>query len=346
MTSSYARTVLACLVCCGGSQTKPEPVTKPPVITPDAGASAMKTVPLPGATGPVSVDLVACDRPRARVWVPVGDTGSVDVFDIATSTFTRVDGFKTAERVIRDKKRIMGPSAVTIGDGVAYVGNRATSEVCAVDLGTLKLVACLALPTPTDGLAYVASAKEVWVTTPKDQSLTVLDATDREKLKPKLVIKTEGSVEGYAVDEAHGVFYTNLEDKNRTLAVDVKTRTVKASWPSGCSDEGPRGVAVDVARGFVFVACTDGVRVLREGAQVGTLDAGAGVDNIEWVPETGLLYVAAGKAAKVTVARASDKGELTVVRTVATVEGARNAVVDAKGGVFVVDARAARLLVL
>ena len=28
---------------------------------------------------------------------------------------------------------MMGPSAVAIGDGVAYVGDRATGEVCAVD---------------------------------------------------------------------------------------------------------------------------------------------------------------------------------------------------------------------
>src|ERR1700690_4605854 len=42
-------------------------------------------------------------------------------------------------------------------------------------------------------------------------------------------IKTDGSPECYAVDAAHGVFYTNLEDKNRTLAIDIKTHAALKS---------------------------------------------------------------------------------------------------------------------
>jgi len=295
----------------------------------------------------VSVDYIACERARGRVWVPVGDTGSVDVFDTATGAFTRVDGFKTAERVVRDKKRMMGPSAVSIGDGVAYIGNRATSEVCVVDGATLKLGACITLPTPTDGVVYVASSKEVWVTTPKDSSLTVLDATEPAKLERKLVIKTEGGPEGYAVDATHGLLYTNLEDKNRTLAIDIKTHKVKATWPTGCGADGPRGVAVEEARNLVFVACTDGVKVLdggRDGAALASLDTGVGVDNIDYVEAKKELFASAGKAAKLTVARIGDKGEVTVIATRETAQGARNAVADSSGNAYLVDAQNARLL--
>src|ERR1700690_4509824 len=116
--------VFTALVSCGNSVSappaSPSPAVQAPVaaasITPPASAPVQsatasapkpapaavaelvaKTVPLPGATGPVTLDYIAYDRTRARVWVPVGARGSGDGFDIASGTFTRVDGFKTGE---------------------------------------------------------------------------------------------------------------------------------------------------------------------------------------------------------------------------------------------------------
>jgi DNA-binding beta-propeller fold protein YncE len=307
-----------------------------------------KPLPLPGATAPVSLDYIGDARARARVWVPVGDTGSVDALDVASRSFTRVDGFKTGEREVHGKRRMMGPSAVAVGDGFVYVGNRATSEVCPVDASTLKLGTCLKLPSATDGVAYVASTKEVWVTTPRDQSLTVLDASKPDTLKTRTTIKLDGAPEGYAVDESRGLFFTNLEDKNRTVAIDVKTHKVRgAPWKPECGSDGPRGIAADVARGFVYVACTDHVQVLdaaRDGAPLGRLDTGAGVDNIDWLETHRLLYVGAAKAAKLTIARIDDKGQPTVVATGASAEGARNPVADASGNAYLADGANARIL--
>jgi hypothetical protein len=307
-----------------------------------------KAVALPGATAPASLDYIAYDAARGRVWVPVGGTGSADVFDVAAGTFTRIDGFKTAEREYKGKKRMMGPSAVAIGDGFAYVGDRASGEVCAVDATKLTLGRCLTLPTPPDGVAYVPSAKEVWVTTPRNQTLTILDASKPDALKVKTTIKLEGDPEGYALDAGKGLFFTNLEDKNKTVVVDVKTHKPKATWTLECGNDGPRGLAVDTERGFVFVACTDHLLVLdgaHGGAKVASLDTGAGVDNIDWLGPQRLLYVAAGKAAKLTVARVDDKGQPSVVASGASSEGARNGVADASGNAYVADAAAARLLV-
>ncbi len=305
--------------------------------------------PLPGASGPVTTDYLVCDRARARVWVPVGDTGSVDVFDLATGTFTRVDGFKTAERESHGKKRMAGPSSATVGDGVVYVGNRATSEVCAVDAKTQKLGTCVTLPTPTDGVAYVAPTKELWVTTPRDHSLTVLDASKPEMLRQKLVIRTEGDPEGYAVDSGRGIFYTNLEDKNRTLGIDIKTHAVKTTWDPGCGADGPRGIAVDETHNLVMVACTDRVNVLdgaHDGALLAKLDTGAGVDNIDWLEPKRLLFIGAAKAGRLTVVHISDAGQATVVAVGDTPQGARNPVADAEGNVYEVDPANGRFLVL
>jgi hypothetical protein len=261
----------------------------------------------------------------------------------------RVDGFKTVERESRGKKRIAGPSAASIGDGVVYVGNRATNEVCGVDATTLKLGPCVKLNGPIDCVSYVPSAKEVWVTMPKDESLAVLDASKPGALKQKASLKVPGAPEGWAVDDARGRFFTNLEDKDKTLAIDVKSRTVVATWNPACGKEGPRGLTVDAKRNFVIVACTDHVQVLdanHDGTPLGKLDTGGGVDIVDYAEGTKLLYVASATTAKLSVIAVSDKGDLVTIATATTAEGARNAVADAKGNAYIPDAQGARLFVV
>jgi DNA-binding beta-propeller fold protein YncE len=309
---------------------------------------AFEPVALPGASARAAVDYIAYEPGRERVWVPVGNTGSVDVFDIATRTFTRIDGFATTEVEMKGSKRTMGPSAVSIGEGFAYVGNRATREVCPVSTSTLTIGKCLKLASATDGVAYVAVAKEVWVTTPRDQAIAVLDASKPDALVSKTTVGLDGAPEGYAVDGSRGLFFTNLEDKNKTVVIDIRSRKSRGTWSLDCSSEGPRGIAADARRGFIYVACTDQVLVLdgaRNGAKLAALDTGAGVDNIDWLPARQLLYVAAGKSAALTVAHVDDRGQFSVVARGATVDGARNGVADASGNAYVVDRANARLLV-
>jgi hypothetical protein len=307
-----------------------------------------KAVALPGVVAPASLDYLAYEGAHARVWVPVGNTGSADVYDTSTGSFTRVDGFKTAERDYKGQTRTMGPSAVAIGEGFAYVGNRATGEVCAVDTARLTLGKCLKLSSPGDGVAYVAAMKEVWVTTPSARAIAVLDASRPDTLKPKATIPFDGKPEGYAVSATSGLFFTNLEDKNKTVVIDTQTHHPKATWTLDCGSDGPRGVAVDAEHAFVFVACTDHMVVLdgsHDGAKLATVDTGAGVDNIAWLAPQRLLYAAAGKAAKLTIARIDEKGQPMIVATGASTSGARNVVADASGNAYVADPVNARLLV-
>ncbi len=328
----------------------PSPATAPApagsAIPASAAPLAATSIPLPGATGSVSLDYLAVDRAAGRVWIPAGETGSVDVLDVATGKITRIEGFPTAEREGHGGKRVVGPSSATVGQGVVYVGNRANSEVCAVDAVKLTRGACVTLPSSPDGLAYVAATHEVWATTPHDSSITVLDAST-----PQLAVKTkialEGSPEGYAVDETRGIFYTNLEDKNKTLVLDVKTHRVTATWEPGCGEDGPRGLAIDPAKGFLFVACTDHMVVLdtaHGGAPLSKLSAGAGVDNVDYLDARGLLYVAAGKAGTLTVAHVDDKGTLVVVAEAPSAPGARVVVTGRDGAAYVADGKRGQIM--
>jgi hypothetical protein len=99
----------------------------------------------------------------------------------------------------------------------------------------------------------------------------------------------------------------------------------------------------------VLVACTDHVEALdaaHGGALLSKADTGGGVDNIDYLPARGQLYVAAGKAAKLTVWQVDDKGAFTLLAQGPTSEGARTVVVDRDGAAYVVDPAQGRILVL
>ena len=333
---------------CAGHST-PAPVAAG--VAPPAATPAVDSIPLPGApaTGGVVMDYLAYDRERHRVWVPAGNTGSVDVIDTEHDTVVRIDGFATAEMERKGTKRTVGPSSATVGQGTVYVGNRGDQTVCALDAATLRREGCVKVPSMPDGLAYVAATKEVWVTTPRDQSINVIDVAIAGRPKLHGQIKFDGEPEGFAVDEARGIFYTNLEDKDRTLAIELKTRKVIATWLPKCGEDGPKGLALANEGNFLFVACANGALVLdagHQGAELARVPTGDGVDNIFYVEGRRALYVAAARAATMTIAQVDAHGGLSVSATVPTSPGARNAVVTDDGIAYLTDSRASRILVV
>jgi YVTN family beta-propeller protein len=315
-----------------------------------AVVAAPRYIALPGApSGGVLMDYLAYDHVQNRVWVPAGNTGSVYVIDVATEHVTRLEGFVTAEVERQGVKRTVGPSAASVGEGVVYVGNRGDSSVCAIDAASLKRASCVKLAAVPDGVAYVASAREVWVTTPRVNALAILDATDASHLSLKASVSLEGAPEGYAVDDGRGVFYTNLEDKDQTLSIDVKSRKVTRTWQPGCGEDGPRGLSLDRHLNFLVVACPNHLTVLdagHDGKRLSSLDTGGGVDNIDYLEARHELYAAAGATAKLTVARLDAAGGLTLLSSAETVAGARNAVVSDEGKAYVTDSHGGRILVV
>src|SRR5206468_8316958 len=132
----------------------------------------LKPINLPGATGPVALDYFAYDRATGKLWVPASNTGSVDVIDEATDAVAQITGFKTGEVELRGRKVIVGPTAISIGDGVVYIGNRGDSTLCVIDAHTLERGECLEVApisagraAAADGVVYVAATRELWITT-------------------------------------------------------------------------------------------------------------------------------------------------------------------------------------
>src|SRR6266704_1653791 len=218
----------------------------------------LKPIPLPGASGVVSLDYFAYDRSTGKLWVPASNTGNVDVIDEISDAISQVSGFKTGEVELRGRKVPLGPTAVSVGDGVVYIGNRGDSSLCVIDAQTLKRGECLQIAPPSagpaaapDAVVYVAATKELWITTgappigvaSADKAIQVFDVSEPRHLKLKLKIPLDGSAEGYAVDNQHGLFYTNIEESGTTAAIDVRSHRVVAKWDVGSHEL--QGLALD-----------------------------------------------------------------------------------------------------
>jgi DNA-binding beta-propeller fold protein YncE len=337
---------LALLSSCGSAR----PAAAPPAPAAPAAALprsySVSTIALPGGNADgVFMDYLLYDPRTHAVWVPAGNTGSVDVVDTTTSKLRRVEGFPTQEMERRGKKRVVGPSSATLGDGVVYVGSRGDFTVCAIDDVALTKRACGTLDAMPDGIAYVARTKEVWVTTPRDKSIRVLDGAT---LAQKAKLDFAGEPEGFAVDGARGRFYTNLEDQDLTLAIDLDSRKTVATWKPACGEEGPHGLRLAETEGFLFVACSAKAETLdaaHDGAVLGSIDTGDGVDDLDYAPASHRLYVGAARAAKLTIADVDGKGRLSSAAVVSTADGARNGVVDGNGVVYLAHSAGSELVV-
>ena len=304
----------------------------------------VRTLALPDhGQGNITMDYIAYDPKTGYVWVPAINIGSVDVVDTSNGGVREISGFATRELEVKGRKRAQGPSGVSIGDGVVYIGDRADSSVCAVDEKTLARKSCGHIDSTPDGVVYVAPTKEVWVTAPGDNSVRILDS---QTLNQKEKLTFEGRPEGYAVDAKRGRLYMNYEDKDLTTAIDLKTHKTVAKWQSSCGEDGPHGLSVDQDSGYLFVACSTRAEVLdagHNGQKLSSIDTGDGVDDLNYLPDTRMLYAGAAKDARLTVGRVDAAGKLSQVAVVPTHEGARNGVVTKDGTVYLAHSQLGKL---
>ena len=351
--TTRATLILLALLACGSCKDKPAP--PPTAVTPPATAPTppsappqrLSTIALPGAgSDGVTLDYLLFDSRTSTVWVPAANTGSVDVIDTATRRVHQIAGFPTKEVKHDGKTRKVGPSSAALGDSVVYIGNRADQSICVVSETTFERGKCTTLNESPDSVTYAAPTKQVWVTTPRDNSIRILDAST---LAQTARVELPGAPEGFAIDVQSGRYYTNLEDRDETLVIDVSSHAVVATWKPNCGEAGPRSLRVDGDAGLLFVACTSKVEALsihNNGQIVGSVDAGAGVDDFDYQPASHLLFIGAGTAGTLTVANVAGDGRLTVRDVIPTVAGAHNGVVDAAGVVFMAHGAGSELVVI
>jgi DNA-binding beta-propeller fold protein YncE len=135
----------------------------------------------------------------------------------------------------------------------------------------------------------------------------------------------------FAVSDAAGRVYVNVEDTSEILAIDPATASVKARWSLAPCQE-PTGLAIDAKAGVLFAGCGNKLAAVvrtSDGKLLGTPAIGEGCDGVAFDPGSGLAFAANGEGT-VTVLQETSPGTWAPVQTVPTQRSARTIALDGK----------------
>lgn len=314
-----------------------------------AGATAPVPVALPGGGGPIGFDDLRFSQELGLVLVPAGRTGRLDLVDPRTLAVESIPGFSEGTKAGGHGD---GTTSADSGAGLVFVADRTARTVSLVDGQSRRIVASARLGGVPDYVRWVDATGEVWVTEPGREAIEVLrlvrGATpDRSALAPAGTIAVADGPESLVVDPVRRRAYTNTWH-GETLALALEGRKAVARWRNGC--HGSRGLAADVKRGLAFVGCEEGRAVAlaagADGAVVGEVATGAGVDVIDLAPDGSRLYVPGATSGDLAVVAVAAGGALSLVRRVPVAPGAHCVTVDDRAQVYVCDPRRGRILVV
>lgn len=304
---------------------------------------AQTAVQVPGGSIGIGFDDLRFAVSLGRILAPAGRTGVLALVDPASRSVTTVPGFSA--RSAFGGGHDDGVTSADEAKGRIVATDRTSLRLDVVDPRSLKIVSSAKLAGSPDYVRYVETTREVWVTQPDRERIEIfrLPAGDSAPAH-EAFLPVPGGPESLVVDAGKGRAYTHLWN-GKTVAIDVKKRSVSAAWDNGC--RGSRGIALDEGRGWVFAGCAEGKAVVLDavnGRKLSSLSAGSGVDVIDYNPGLRHLYLPGAKSATMAVLGVSSSGELTLLATLPTASGAHCVAADASGNVFVCDPRNGRLL--
>jgi len=314
-----------------------------------ASTAVLQALPvdLPGGEGGIGFDDLGFAPALGKLLVPAGRTGNLDLVDPASRQIVAIDGFSAQRGFERGHGE--GTTSADFGRGLIFASDRTAKQLLVLDPAAGRVVARAKLAGSPDYVRWVAPTGEIWVTQPDQDRIEIftLPAAGPPVPAHKEFIATAGGPESLVVDAARNRAYTHLW-KATTLAIDVKTRAIAARWPNRCA--GSRGIALDPRRGLLFAGCAEGKAVvldlLHDGAVVDTLNAGAGVDIIDYNPRLGHLYLPSAKSETLAILGVSKAGKLSLLATVKTAPAAHCVVADDRHQAWVCDPSHGRLLLV
>ena len=316
------------------------------MLTAAAVEIALKPLPLPGGEHGIGFDDMGFAPSIRKVLVPAGRSGNLDLIDPETGRITAIGGFSSHLSFIGGHGQ--GVTSADEGRGLLFATDRDARRLDVVDPTARSVVASAPLAAGPDYVRYVSATGEVWVTEPSASRIEVFSIPAEGTPKPvhRTFISIPGGPESLIIDNNRGRAHTHLWT-DTTLAIDVKSHAVSSRWKNGC--RGSRGIALDVARGFLLVGCDEGklsVLDLRTGALLGQASSGDGVDIISYSPRLSHAYLPGATSGTMAIIGISNQGKATVLATIKTVEGAHCVAADDRGNAYVCDPGGGRLLVV
>lgn len=299
---------------------------------------------LPGGAGGIGFDDLRYSTTLGRVLAPAGRTGKLDLIDPASQAIEAIDGFSSDATFAGGHGE--GTTSVDDGAGRLFASDRGTIEVAIVDPASRKITGTAKLAGPPDYVRWVETAREVWVTEPRNKQIEVF-AFDGTGLAHTAAIDVPGGPESLVIDAKRGRAYTHTWD-DETVAIDLGKHAEVARWKNGCTAS--RGIALDEARGILFVGCEEGrataIDVAHDGKLLGSAVTGKGVDIIAYSPARSHLYVPGGDSATLTILGVDAAGALRPLGTLPAAEDAHCVATDDRGHAYVCDPKSGALIVV
>jgi len=288
------------------------------------GYHLLKTISLPAAPGGDEYyDYVTVDADARRVYVSHG-TEVVVLNADNYSVVGKIEGLSRSHG--GDIAKDLGKGFISDGD--ARPG-ATVQQVVIFDLKTLKATGKVSTgQIDTDAIIYEPVTKHVFTFNGDSHNSTVIDP---EKQAVIATIDLVGKVEFPAVD-GKGMLYDNNPEKNDVVAIDARTNTIKARWPTAPQGQ-PTSMAIDpktrrlfsAGRGPQFVTMMDA----DNGKVLASYPISAGVDANAFDPGTGMLFVST-REGMLHIYHEDSPDKLSEVESLKTEYGAKTCQVDPK----------------
>jgi DNA-binding beta-propeller fold protein YncE len=304
----------ACLL--SGSYARPKPAA--------SGYHLIKTISLPPAPGGGEYyDYISVDAAARRVYVSHG----TEVVILNADDYTvagKIEGLTRCHGIAVAKD--LGKGFITDGDGRE---GATVQEVVIFDLKTLKVTGKVKTgQLDTDALIYEPITKHIFTFNGDSHNTTVIDAVKEAVITN---IDLIGKVEFPAVD-GKGMVYDNNPEKNDVVAIDARTNTIKARWPTTPAGA-PTSMAIDQKNRRLFSAGRGPQFVIMMDADTGKViqsyPISAGVDANAFEPATGMLFVST-REGMLHIYHEDSPDKLSEVESVKTEYGAKTLQVDPK----------------
>jgi len=288
------------------------------------GYHLIKTISLPPAPGGDEYyDYITVDADARRVYISHG--AEVVVLNADDySVVGRIEGLHRSHGVALAPKLGMG----FITDGDSRPG-ATVQEVAIFDLKTLKITGHVTTgQDDTDAIIYDPASGHVFTFNGDSHNSTIIDPVKKTVITNLDLI---GKVEFPAVD-GKGMLYDNNPEKNDVVAIDTRTNTIKARWPTAPAGA-PTSMAMDQKTRRLFSAGRGPEFVVMMNADTGkviqSFPISEGVDANAFEPSTGLLFVAT-RVGMMHIFHEDSPEKLSEVETVKTEYGAKTLQIDPK----------------
>jgi YVTN family beta-propeller protein len=219
--------------------------------------------------------------------------------------------------------------ALVKSQGKGFTSNGKADTVSVIDLNTLKHVAEIKAGDKPDAIIYDPGTDRIIVSNGDSDDVTVIDATAAKVIG---TIPVGGAPE-YSAADGKGTVWTNLEDKNAFVTIDLKSLKVTKTTPiAGCEE--PASMAFDSANRRLFIGCKNQVLAVVDadtGKSIQTLPIGVHVDATIYDAANKLIFASTGDGF-LTVVRQDSPDKYSLVENAKTMRGAKTLALDSKTG--------------